>query len=131
MYNVIQIFLSVVLTVLNVFSSPIFGNFTAKNEPLDPDNCKLNFAAISDIHMTDEALRSMMLSFGLNSMQNADYRLDALVCAGDITDHGEKAEWDNLEKTFAKYDPADNIIIAQGNHDTWTEDDRYALARDY
>lgn len=131
MYNVIQTFLSIVLSVLNVFSSPLFGSYSAKQEPIDPNNCRLNFAAISDIHMTDEALRSMMLSFGLNSMQNSDYRIDALVCSGDLTDHGEKEEWDNLASTFAKYSPANNIILAQGNHDTWTEDDGYALARDY
>ena len=27
--------------------------------------------------------------------------------------------------------PAKEIILAQGNHDTWTEDDGYALAKDY
>ena len=131
MINFIQTVLLIIMTVLNTFTSPIFGNFTAKTEPFNPDECKLNFAAISDIHMTDEELRVMMLEFGLNDMQKSNGRLDALVCAGDLTDHGEKEEWDNLEKAFSKYDPAANIILAQGNHDTWTEDDKYDLARDY
>lgn len=131
MINFIQTFLLIITTVLNTLTSPIFGNFTAKTEPFNPDECKLNFSAISDIHMTDEELRVMMLEFGLNDMQKSNGRLDALVCAGDLTDHGEKEEWDNLEKAFSKYDPAANIILAQGNHDTWTEDDKYDLARDY
>ena len=131
MIGAIKSFLLVILTVLNVFTSPIFGDYMAKTEPVDPDSCKLNFAAISDIHMTDEALRSMMLEFGLSDMQNSKRRYDALVCAGDLTDHGEVQEWENLAKTFAKYDPANNIILSQGNHDTWTEDDKYDLARKY
>lgn len=130
MISFIKSFLLVLTMILNTFFSPVFGNFTANTQPAS-DDCKLFFASISDIHMTDEALRSMMLEFGLNDMENFDYTLDALVCSGDLTDHGEKEEWDNLEKTFSKYNPAKNIILAQGNHDTWTEDDKYDLAKKY
>lgn len=131
MIGFIKAFLSVLLSVLNVFTFPIFGNYTAKSEPIDKENCKLNFAAISDIHMTDESLRALMLGFGLHDMENADTRLDALVCSGDLTDHGYLEEWKMLVDAFEGYDPADNIILAQGNHDTWTEDEGYNLAKDY
>lgn len=131
MIGFIKIFLSVLLSVLNLFTFPIFGNYTAKTEPVDPENCKLNFATISDIHMTDELLRNLVLRFGLQDMENSDYPLDALVCTGDLTDHGEADEWQNLADAFSRYTPAKNIILAQGNHDTWTEDDGYNLARDY
>lgn len=127
----IKTFLSVLLTVLNLFSFPVFGSFSAKTEPLDPENCKLNFAAISDIHMTDSVLRSFMFEFALHDMENADYPLDAVVATGDLTDHGYAEDWAMLEKTFAMYTPAKNIILAQGNHDTWTEDEGYNLAREY
>ena len=130
MISFIKTILLVITFVLNTFFSPVFGNFTAKTQPVT-DDCKLFFASISDIHMTDDALRSMMLEFGLSDMENFDHTLDALVCSGDLTDHGEKEEWDNLEKTFSKYNPAENIILAQGNHDTWTEDDKYDLAKKY
>lgn len=123
--------LLVLTFILNTLFSPIFGNFTAKTEPISPDDCKLFFASISDIHMTDEALRSMMLEFGLHDMENFDHTLDAVVCSGDLTDHGEKEEWENLYETFKKYNPAKNIILAQGNHDTWTEDDKYDLSKKY
>lgn len=120
---------SVILTVLNVFTGFIFGDFTAETKPLY-DDCRLNFAAFSDVHMTDEQARVDMLKFGLQDMQNSDSPLDLIIGAGDLTDHGEPEEWANLEKAFADYAPAKNIILAQGNHDTWTGDDDYALSRE-
>lgn len=131
MVAIIKTFVSVLMTILNLFTSLIFGNFTAETKPINPDECKLNFAAISDIHMDKTVLRSFMLEFGLHDMENSDEEIDLLVCSGDLTDHGEKEEWDMLADTFAKYTPAKEIILAQGNHDTWTEDDGYDLARDY
>lgn len=122
-------FLSVILTVLNFLSFGIFGDFTAETKPLY-DDCKVNFAVISDIHMTEEKARADMLRFGLQDMQESESPLDALICSGDLTDHGEPEEWANLERAFADYTPAKNIILAQGNHDTWTGDDDYALSRE-
>lgn len=130
MTGFIKTFVSILMSVLNVFSSPIFGNFTADFRPLE-DDCRLNCSVISDIHMTESALRSFMLTFGLHDMENAAEEIDLLVCSGDLTDHGEKEEWEMLAETFAKYNPAKEIILAQGNHDTWTEDEGYNLARDY
>lgn len=131
MIPIIKTFVSVLMTILNLFAMPVFGNFSAKSEPINADECRLNFSAISDIHMTDSELRSFMLSFGLYDMENSDEEIDLLVCAGDLTDHGLKEDWEMLEKTFANYTPAKEIILAQGNHDTWTEDEGYNLARDY
>ena len=131
MIGFIKTILSVLLSVLNVFTFPIWGNYAGKFEPVDTDNCRLNFAAISDIHMKDDGLRSLMLGFGLHDMDNADSELDALVCAGDLTDHGYAEEWEALVGAFDGYTPAKNIILAQGNHDTWTEDEGYNLAKEY
>ena len=131
MIGFIKAFLSIILSVFNVFTFPFFGYYTAKTEPLDAQNCKLNFAAISDIHMKDSELRAFMLGFGLCDMENSDSKMDALVCAGDLTDHGYKEEWEMLVSAFDGYNPAKNIILAQGNHDTWTEDEGYNLAREY
>ena len=122
-------FLSVILTVLNFFSWGIFGDFTADTTTLY-DDCKLSFAAFSDVHMTKEQARVDMLKFGLQDMQEFSAPLDLIIGAGDLTDHGEPEEWANLEKAFADYTPAKNIILAQGNHDTWTGDDDYALSRE-
>lgn len=119
---------AVIMAVLHFFC-PFFGDFTAATTPLKED-CRLNFAAISDIHMTDEAARRDMLKFGLQDMENSQHSLDALVCAGDLTDHGEKEQWDMLVDAFDDYTPAENIILAVGNHDTWT-DDGYDLSKDF
>ncbi|MBQ4603801.1 MAG: metallophosphoesterase [Clostridia bacterium] len=131
MITIVKGFVSVVLAFLNIFAAPFFGDFTAEYKPVDSSACKLNMAVVSDIHMTDETYRALTLEFGLSDMENSLYPIDALVATGDLTDHGEKQEWENLAATFAKYNPAKNIILAQGNHDTWTEDDGYALAKEY
>ncbi len=123
-------FTAVVMSVLCLISFPFVGNFMADNAPLEED-CRLYFATISDIHMTDETARRDMLGFALQDMQEADRRLDALVMAGDLTEHGYIEHWKMLEEAFSKYDPADRILLAQGNHDTWTEDEGYNLAEKY
>lgn len=128
MISFIRTLVAIIMAVLNFFFSPIFGDFAADNKPLE-DNCRLYFSAISDVHMTEENARRDILRFGLQDMQESEYPLDAFVMAGDLTDHGEEEEWAKLAESFEGYTPAENIIMAQGNHDTWTEDDRYDLAR--
>ena len=131
MIGIIKASLSFFMTFLSLFTSVFFGDYAANTEPLDPKSCNLNFAAISDIHMKDDGFRPLMLGFGLYDMENSDKTLDLLVAAGDLTDHGYEEEWTALEKAFSQYNPAKEIILAQGNHDTWTEDEGYNLARDY
>ena len=131
MITIIKNLVAVIMSFINIFASPVLGDFTAEYKPVDPSGCKLNMAVISDIHMTDESYRALALEFGLADIQNSVYPVDALVATGDLTDHGEIQEWEMLKNTFAKYSPAKNIILAQGNHDTWTEDEGYNLAKDY
>lgn len=124
----IRSFTAIVVGIVSILVPNYLSNFTADTTVLKED-CKLNFAVISDIHMTEETARRDMLAFGLQDMEQSTDRLDALVCAGDLTDHGEKQEWEMLKEAFSMYDPAKRILLAQGNHDTWTEDDKYDLAR--
>ena len=131
MITVVKNFVAVLMSFISIFASPFFGDFTAEKKPLDTSSCRLNLAVISDIHMTEEKYRALTLEFGLDDMENTHYPYDALIATGDLTDGGEEQEWRNLAETFAKHSPAKNIILAQGNHDTWTEDDGYALAKDY
>ncbi len=128
MFSFIRTLVAVIMSLLSVCFSPIFGDFTADTKPMK-DGCNLNFAAISDIHMTEETARRDMLRFGLTDMQESASSFDALVLAGDLTDHGEEPEWEMLMEAFEGFTPAKNIIMSQGNHDTWTEDDKYDLAR--
>ena len=128
MISFIRSIVAVIMSLLSFAFSGVFGDFTADTTPLK-DDCKLYFASISDIHMTEETARRDMLRFGLEDFENSTYPLDALVLTGDLTDHGEEAEWEMLKSAFEGYTPAKTIVMAQGNHDTWTEDDKYDLAR--
>lgn len=127
-----KVFVSVVLSFLNVLTFPIFGFYAGEdNYKVKDEDVKLNFAAISDIHMTDEFARVQVFKCGLWDMDHAADELDALVLAGDLTDHGLKEEYENLEKAFLPYSPAKEILMAVGNHDTWTDDDdRYEPAKE-
>ncbi|MBQ3537859.1 MAG: metallophosphoesterase [Clostridia bacterium] len=126
-------FVTVVLSLLNIFTFPMFGFYAGEDnyKVQDADEVKLNFAAVSDIHMTDEFARVQVLKCGLWDMDYAEDELDALVLAGDLTDHGLEEEYVNLAKAFEPYKPAKEILMAVGNHDTWTdEDDRYEPAKE-
>ncbi len=124
----LKTFLSILMSVLNLLTSLFFGNFAAGYEPAKED-CKMQFAVISDVHMTDETARRDMLELGLYDMENAENRLDALILSGDMTDHARTDEYALLAEAFSKYNPADNIVMSIGNHDTWNneidKDDRF------
>ena len=121
---------AILLACVNVLTFPVFGWFSGEFSPKD-ENCLLNFAAISDAHVDGTALNAFMLDLVLADMEKADTRLDALVITGDVTDHGYLEQWEKVYGTMSKYDPADEIVLAVGNHDTWTEDDGIVLAKKY
>ncbi len=128
-------FLSIIMSIVSLFSSLFGGGLSnAAYTPVDEENCNLNFAVISDVHMTSSVFRKFMLELGLYDMENAQTRLDALILAGDITDHGNQPHYEALEDVFSKYDPAEAVYLAVGNHDTWNneidEDDRFPRSKE-
>ncbi len=127
MVSVFKIISAVFMAITTLLAFPFAGNISADFAPKDEENVRLTFATMSDTHIKDSATRAFMLELGLSDMQEADYPLDALVHAGDITDHAYEEEWQKTADVFAKYSPAKNIILAVGNHDTWgsDEDDRF------
>ncbi|NLD20656.1 MAG: hypothetical protein GX663_10520 [Clostridiales bacterium] len=135
MIPLLKMFISIILSVINLIPFPYFGDFTAPYAPLDGETVQLSFAAISDVHATDETARRDMLRIGLYDMEHAAHRLDAVVVAGDLTDHGYIEQWERLAEAFSGYDPAETILLAIGNHDTWTEDEYgeadFPKAREY
>lgn len=120
-----KVFVTVVLTFFNLFTFPFFGFYAGEDnyQVKDAEEIQLNFAVISDIHMTDEFARRQVLKCGLWDMANAYDELDALILAGDLTDNGRVEQYENLKEAFAPYSPAKEIVMAVGNHDTWTDDD--------
>lgn len=131
MIAALKTFLSVMMSFLCLFTFPVFGRYAEKITPADKENIRLNASLISDIHLTDSKLRAKMLELGLYDMENAACDIDALILLGDNTDHGYTEQYENLKETFAKYTPAKEIYLAEGNHDTWTRDsdDPYESAR--
>lgn len=116
-------------------TTPVLGGFDKPFAPLDEKNCRLFVAVIADVHMRWEDYRMRRLSHGLFDMEHSERRLDALVVAGDITDHGETMSWRRTKEVFDKYEPAEKLIITLGNHDTWTtmpdpDEDGYGFAKD-
>lgn len=122
----ITIFKKFIAVMMGIFTLGI-NFFTGGYKPKAADPA-LTFAAISDVHLTVSTARADMLALGLEDMQNASPRLNALVLCGDNTDHGYRDQYNLLAQTMAKYTPAEQIILAEGNHDTWTADD-YAPAK--
>lgn len=115
--------ISVILTVFMFFTTPvnlILGKKTEKIKTAE-ENCRLSFAAISDMHLDEKAsfISDGMLELGFMDMDKAEDRLDAVVFDGDITNHGYFEQWDIFAASVARHDIADNLFIVTGNHDTW------------
>lgn len=123
-------FISVILTLATLVMPGLMGDITAPQVPLDSENCLLNFTTVSDIHVLnkeDNELNAFLLDLTLPlilpDFEEAEQKYDAFVMVGDNTDDGYEAQWNKLEGILGQYDLADEILIAAGNHDTWTEGD--------
>ncbi len=121
--SVISIALAVSVLVAPTAMGPTKEAFTQ----LDSEKCLLNFAAISDTHIEypDESMASYftaLLGETLSGMQSAEPKLDALVITGDITHDGDVEQWELFKDTMAGYEPAERVLLAVGNHDTWTRE---------
>lgn len=122
--SILRFMVVMVLTIATTIAPGKMADKTAANAPLDPESCKLNFAVVSDTHMKTgiETLPNDLVFHLIMKDFEASGNYDALVLAGDITDHGYEEQWEHLEKQFKGYNPADNVLLAMGNHDTWTRD---------
>ena len=123
--SVLRFFVTILLTIISTVAPGKVGDATAANQPLDPENCKLNFAVVTDVHMKEGIAglpNDLVFHLVMKDFEAADEKYDALVLVGDNTDHGYEGEWERLYNQFKGYDPADNILLAMGNHDTWTRD---------
>ena len=94
-------------------------------EAENPDDILLNVAMISDIHI-DATLPAgkLFLTAGLQDMKKNATENDAIVVAGDLTNYGDIASVDTFYNILSKVNPADDWIIAAGNHDIGHVEDR-------
>ena len=126
---VIRRHLIVIIAIFSLITPFFMGGRDAADAPLNSQECRLNFAAVSDLHIdaydgnVGLAAYSELVSGGMfPDFEEMDERLDAVVISGDVTDHGYESQWVKTEEILGSYDLADNIILAAGNHDTWTRE---------
>ena len=125
----LKILFSLTLAFVNIFP---FGNIkSGKIEAIDESSVKLTISTLSDTHIQDTFLHSGLLELGLYDISQSKTNQDLLLLVGDITNHGYLEEYERVLASINKYELADNILFAEGNHDTWTEPRGYTLAREY
>ena len=117
--KLVSMFLAVIMTV----STPL-GLIEGKKEAKiarAKDDCRVSFGAISDTHLRGnfKFIFQGMLELGLEDMEKAEDKLDAMAFVGDITDGGQYDQWDVFADALSKYDIAANKLVVVGNHDTW------------
>ena len=133
----IRIFISISIAIISAVAPGLMGDMIAPDSQLDPQECKLNFAAISDLHIQTEEYSKYIsdfidLAFAaiMPGFKKFDQKLDALVLTGDITEHGYVSQWQKTESILTSSDYADNIILAAGNHDLWTRGEQGRTSED-
>ena len=97
-----------------------------ENEPnVEPDDKQyLTFAVISDVHIGNDVGEGPMVKVP-KALRNitSHGELDALVIAGDLTDHGKVEEWQQFVETFTDSshftNPVNDFCFVMGNHDNY------------
>ncbi len=115
---VVSNLLTIVFTIANLFG----GVYELSTEnPIkfqDPDNCNLAFVAFADTHVRDTAFNPYLLECGLQDIDNAESKFDALVIAGDITEMGDAPSYEIVWNKLAESEIGNQtVLLATGNHD--------------
>ncbi|MCR5485192.1 MAG: metallophosphoesterase [Clostridiales bacterium] len=104
----------------SIITYPVLKGFDGAIKPKHPSRVRLFGVLVSDVHMRDEPYRNRRLYDGLYDLENSKFPIDVLTSAGDLTDHGELSEWATIVNKTKGHMPAKEIVLAFGNHDTWT-----------
>ena len=93
---------------------------------LQEEACLTNFTVMSDVHMegNNKASRDAFIR-EMYDVKNNTFGNDALVLLGDNTMNGQHIESLFLYGLLAKIEPAEQVFIALGNHDTGNGEGRY------
>lgn len=126
--SILKTLISLILAMFTTFAPSEIQPEAKPNEPINADECLLSFTAMADLHMKPEehnefVYNSTLLKLVLSDCADAEVKPDALIVAGDVTNYGTEAEWDQVKAHFAQYDVAQQVLFAVGNHDTWTRDE--------
>lgn len=87
----------------------------------DPANIKLNVAVVSDLHASGNVSqeRNVVLERTFAGVAKSKTKLDALVLPGDLANVPTADEYRCLAAILKRYNKADDLIPAIGNHDSW------------
>ena len=128
--RIVAILVSVIFTASGIVSPAL----SQQVRPKDEKALQLSFATLSDSHLTDAGVaRQTMLSQGFRDL---DGKVDAIVVVGDMTNHGERTQYQKFYDCVNKSIKASKFIPVAGNHDTRTEnlreeDPTYEFIRAY
>ena len=129
--KVVALLVTIIFALSNIFST----GFSLQVKPKNAEALRLSFAAFSDSHLAgdEDSARVKVLYQGL---RNLDGRVDAIVAVGDMTDRGEREQYETFYRCVKKEVTSSKFIAAVGNHDTWTtgsngENPTYEFLRAY
>ena len=85
----------------------------------DPDTVLMDAAVVADLHTRSAINRdeNAVLTKLFSGISKSETKLNALVFAGDITNNGTRDEYRCLAAILKRYNKADHLIAATGNHD--------------
>ena len=85
----------------------------------DPDSVKMYAAVVSDLHAVDKLNRdnNLVLEKLFAGVAKSETPLNAIVMPGDITNNATRDEYRCLTAILQRYNKADMLIPALGNHD--------------
>ena len=128
-------FNKVIALFIFALSNIVSTGFSLQVKPKNAEALQLSFAAFSDSHLAgdEDSARVKVLYQGL---RNLDGRVDAIVAVGDMTDRGEREQYETFYRCVKKEVTSSKFIAAVGNHDTWTtgsngENPTYEFLRAY
>ena len=99
-----------------------------KRTPITPlyPNVRLNCTIVSDTHIDythrTPAYPQILLESAVIDAEENTVREDAFITIGDNTSNGIEKNWSMVAECYEGHDPADAILLAIGNHDTWGND---------
>lgn len=129
--KVVALLVTIIFALSNIASTGL----SLQVKPKNAEALRLSFAAFSDSHLAgdEDSARAKVLYQGL---RNLDGRVDAIVAVGDMTDRGEREQYETFYRCVKKEVTSSKFIAAVGNHDTWTtgsngENPTYEFLRAY
>lgn len=91
-----------------------FVNYDVENK----DEILFNAAIISDIHIDAKLpVGKLMLTQGLNDVKRNSTENNAVIFPGDLTNYGDRESVETFYDILSKVNPAEDWIVAPGNHD--------------